>query len=163
MRSKMRWKLAHVSLAVMVVTALGCPNFVGDCDNGVCDTDGSIDSGDSGVDSPQNCDLSKDPKDSPTCVADSVGIFVDATNGKDSNPGTKISPMQTIAAALGKTSAQQSRLYVCEGTYAEDVLLDASHDGVSIYGGWKCADWSYSGNKPVIGKTSPAMTLSALT
>ena len=101
------------------------------------------------------------PKDSPACVDDLVGVFVDATNGKDTNAGTKSAPMQTIGAALGKT-ATLKRLYVCEGTYSEDVTLDASHDGVSIYGGWKCADWSYSGNRPVIGKTSPAFTLSAL-
>ena len=70
--------------------------------------------------------------------------------------------MQTIGAALGKTGALK-RLYVCEGTYAEDVTLDASHDGLSIYGGWKCADWSYSGNKPVIGKTQNAFKIDSLT
>ncbi len=36
-------------------------------------------------------------------------------------------------------------------------------DGISIYGGWKCADWSYSGNKASVGKTSLAAKLYSLT
>ena len=123
------------------------------CGYGIC-TDGSSGDGQQ-TDAPANCDLSKDPKDSPACVDDSVGVFVDATNGKDANAGTKAAPLQTITTALTKADAQHVRLYVCEGTYAEDVVVDATHNG-SIYGGWKCADWTYSGNKPVIGKTQNA-------
>lgn len=132
-------------------------------DNLTCAPDGAQEaSGESGADAPSNCDLSKDPKDSQSCVDDSVGVFVDATSGKDSNPGTKTAPVQTIAAALNKTAILK-RLYVCEGTYPEDLTLDVSHDGVSIYGGWKCLEWSYSAGKPVIGKTQNSAKLDSLT
>ena len=151
----------HIALTIGTLLIAGCPaGYANLCDNGACDTDASI--GDSGIDAPPGCDLTKDPKDSLPCVDDSIGIFVDATGGKDSNAGTKEAPMQTIGAALGKTNTQHARVYVCEGTYTEDVTLDASHDGVSLYGGWKCADWSYSGNKPVIGKTNNAFKIDSL-
>jgi hypothetical protein len=151
----------HIILGIGSLLIAGCPaGFTDLCDNGACDNDASL--GDSGIDAPPGCDLTKDPKDSLPCVDDSIGIFVDATNGKDSNLGTKSAPMQTIAAGLGKTNTQHARLYICEGTYPEDVTLDASHDGVSLYGGWKCADWSYAGTKPLIGKTNMAGKIDSL-
>ncbi len=151
----------YIVLTLGTLAIAGCPaGFTDLCDNGACDTDSST--GDSGVDAPPGCDLTKDPKDSLACVDDSVGIFVDATNGKDTNAGTKLAPMQTIGAALGKTNTQHARLYICEGTYGEDLTLDTSHDGMSLYGGWKCADWSYSGTKPVVGKTNQASKLDSL-
>src|SRR6185503_5893816 len=151
------------SLFLLVGASLiGCPASPPDdvCGYGIC-TDGG--SGDGpGIDAPANCDLSKDPKDSPACVDDSVGVFVDATSGKDSNAGTKEAPVKTIGAALAKIGSF-TRVYVCEGSYAEDLLLDSSHDGVSLFGGWKCSDWSYSGGKPVVGATQLAAKLDALT
>ena len=140
-----------------------CAGWSGVCDNHACDSDASLgDAGDSGVDAPPGCNPDVDPKDSPACVADSFGIFVDAANGNDTNAGTKEAPVKTIGAALGKVGSL-TRVYVCEGTYLEDLLLDASHDGVSIYGGWKCSDWSYSGGKPFVGLTQLAAKLDSLT
>lgn len=151
----------HIALTIGTLLMTACPApFTDLCDNGACDADASLN--DTGVDAPPGCDLTKDPKDSLPCVDDGVGIFVDATNGKDTNAGTKAAPMQTIGAALGKTNTQHARVYICEGTYAEDVTLDASHDGVSLYGGWKCGDWSYSGGKPTIGKSSLAAKIDSL-
>ena len=132
------------------------------CENNLtCPPDGSVD-GQSG-DAPANCDVAKDPKDAPTCVVDGFGIFVDATNGKDSNTGTKEAPVQTMAHALDTAKSQNvTRVYVCEGTYAEDLVLDTAHDGISLYGGWKCSDWSYSGTRPVVGKSQLAAKLDSL-
>jgi hypothetical protein len=113
------------------------------------------------MDVPAGCELAKEPKDSPACVDSAVGVFVDAA-GSDANPGTKDKPVQTIGAALKKTSAALARVYVCEGTYAEDVVLDQARDGVSIWGGFKCGAWSYSGGKPVVGKGKLAMKLEGL-
>ena len=62
--------------------------------------DGAIvDGGDSGFDAPANCDLKKDPKDSPDCVVSSVGIFV-SEGGLDTNDGSKEKPVKTIGKAL---------------------------------------------------------------
>ncbi len=133
-----------------------------------CDSDASIgdggDAGDTGVDAPPGCNPSADPKDSPACVADGFGIFVDATNGKDSNGGTKEAPVQTIKHALDVAKQGSiNRLYVCEGTYPEDVTIDAAHDGISLYGGWKCSNWSYSGTKAQLGAGLLPLHVDALT
>lgn len=147
MRARLSW------ICCLLLTS-ACPAGFSDlCDNGACDNDAS--SGDTGVDAPPGCDLTKDPKDSMACVDDSVGVFVSPT-GNDGNPGTKLAPVKSISVGLGKTSAQRARLYICEGSYAEDVSLDSSHPGISIYGGWRCSDWTYSGNKPLIGKSALA-------
>lgn len=87
---------------------------------------------------PPGCDLGKDPKDSSPCVVDGFGAFVDATAGSDANNGTKAHPMKTIQAALAKGLP---RVYVCAGTYAEHVKVT---NGVGVYGGFSCADWSYA-------------------
>lgn len=151
----------QLALGIGVLLLAGCPaGFTDLCDNGACDADGSV--GDAGVDAPPGCDPGADPKDSPACVVDSFGVFVDAANGKDTNAGTKLAPVKTIGHALSIVGTKP-RIYVCEGAYAEDVVLNASHDGVSMYGGWKCADWSYSGNKPVIGKTQNPFKIDSLT
>ena len=159
---RLAWWLGGGALAVGVIA---CPDFAPDsvCGYpGFCG-DGSI-GNDTGIDAPPGCDITKDPKDSPLCVDDTVGIFVDAAGGVDTNPGTKASPMKTLGAALGKTNPQQRRLYVCAGTYPEDLSLDATHDGVSIYGGWKCQAWTYdAASQPLIGKTNLSAKLSGLT
>ncbi len=168
---KRRWALGLGGAAALVAGLVGCPDFAPDdvCGYpGFCGdssvTEGGKDGGSDGpVACPPGCELSKDPKDSPACVASSVGVFVDSTKS-DSNNGAKETPVATVGKGLAL--AKQNglpRIYVCEGTYAEDLVIDASHDGISIYGGWKCADWSYSGGKPVIGKTTTASKLDALT
>ncbi|HSQ65306.1 MAG TPA: hypothetical protein VLM85_18935 [Polyangiaceae bacterium] len=111
---------------------------------------------------PLVCDTTKDPKDQAGCLDDRVGVFVDGAGGNDGNPGTKTAPVKTIAKAL-TLATTLTRLYVCEGTYAEDVTLDASHDGVSIYGGYACGAWTYSGNKPQIGAGTLALKIDTTT
>jgi hypothetical protein len=111
---------------------------------------------------PLTCDTTKDPKDAPGCLDDRVGVFVDGALGKDANPGTKELPFQTIGKALTGVGAL-TRVYVCEGTYSEDVTITPPVDGMSIYGGFKCADWTYSGNKPTVGKSQIALTINGTT
>ncbi|MGH7286299.1 MAG: DUF1565 domain-containing protein [Polyangiaceae bacterium] len=97
---------------------------------------------------PPNCDARADPKDSPACVDDSIGLFV-SPSGDDGNTGTKESPVQTIGRAVTKADNQHDRVYVCSGTYAETVKLTGP---ISIYGGYSCSDWSYAGTA---GGTGP--------
>jgi hypothetical protein len=54
--------------------------------------------------------------DSPACVDDGIGVFVNATAGSDSNLGTKAMPFKTIGYAIQKAGAKP-RVYICEGTY----------------------------------------------
>ncbi len=108
-----------------------------------------------------SCDTTKDPKDAPGCLDDRVGVFVSPT-GSDTGTGTKAAPFQTIGKALTSVGAL-TRVYVCEGTYSEDVTIAPPVDGISIYGGFKCADWTYSGNKPTVGKSQIALTINGTT
>ncbi|AKU94738.1 hypothetical protein AKJ09_01402 [Labilithrix luteola] len=52
-----------------------------------------------GVPAPAGCDPTVEPKNSPKCVVNDYGVFVDGTTGNDSNAGTKESPVKTIGAA----------------------------------------------------------------
>jgi hypothetical protein len=139
----------------LLLVAAGCPSSVPAlCDNGACASDDAghdgdvvgTDGGGDVVQPPAGCDPAAEPKDAPKCVVSDFGVFVDATNGADANAGTKESPVKSIGAALGKLGAK-SRVYVCEGTYAEHVKLTSA---VSLYGGFACGAWTYSGNKPKV-------------
>jgi hypothetical protein len=120
----------------------GCPQFAPDdvCGYpGFCD--GGTDSGDSGKDASATCPSGKEPKDDPSCVSETLGIFVaPAPTGNDSNAGTKTAPVATLKTALAKVGSK-SFIFVCEGSYSESVDIKQS---AAIFGGFKCADWSYS-------------------
>jgi hypothetical protein len=106
---------------------------------------------------PPGCDPAKDPKDSAPCVADAYGLFVDASK-LAGGTGNKASPFNTIGAALAAAAtATQKRIYVCEGTYAEAVSVTSA---ISLYGGWKCADWSYTGTKAKVVPAAVGYALS---
>jgi hypothetical protein len=151
-----------LSLLMVVGTALVSFTACGTQTNGTCEetlscggTDGGgdvvigTDGGGDVVQPPAGCDPAAEPKDAPKCVVNDFGVFVDATNGSETNAGTKESPVKSIGAALGKLGAK-SRVYVCEGTYKEHMKLTSA---VSLYGGFSCGAWSYSGTK---AKVAPA-------
>ena len=114
---------------------------------------------------PPGCDTSAEPKDAPLCVTNEAGIFVDGAKGADGNAGTKEMPLKSIAAGIAKGAAgMQKRVYVCEGAYPEHVVLDAAHDGVSLFGGWACGTWVYTGTKAKVAPVDAgyALRVSAL-
>lgn len=123
-------------------------------------TEGGIEGGADVMQPPAGCDPAADPKDAPKCVVSDFGVFVDATNGADASPGTKEQPVKTIGGALGKLG-NKSRVYICEGTYAEHLKVTRA---VTLYGGFACGAWSYSGAKPRVHPTdgaSPALDVAA--
>ena len=107
-----------------------------------------------GIDAPPGCDLTKEPKDSPACIDDGVGVFVDASKGVDAAAGTKAAPVKTIKAALEKAGAK--RVYVCEGSYPENVKVTAAN---SIYGGFACTTWARTAAKAKVTSPSAAPAL----
>jgi hypothetical protein len=117
-------------------------------------TEGGLDGGGDVVKPPADCDASAEPKDAPKCVVSGFGVFVDAS-GADTNDGRRESPLKTIGAALTKL-AGKTRIYVCEGTYPEHVKLTTA---VSLYGGFACGSWSYSGNKPKVAPSDAGYAL----
>ena len=94
------------------------------------------------------CEAGAEPWQSACVIDDAYGVFVSSTKGSDTNPGTMAYPVQTIAqgiqlAVVGDAGAK--RVYVCNGNYSEQVVLDAMHDGVSVYGGLDCANaWQWT-------------------
>jgi hypothetical protein len=148
-----------VSLGILAVGAL----FTGlACSSSKSDTTSVQDAGNDGEvvdggggDAPDGCDPAADPKDSPACVVDAYGVFVDSTGGNDANAGTQALPVKTIGAALGKLGAKP-RVYICEGTYPEQVKLASA---VSLYGGFACGPWTYSGTKPTVAPTAVGYAL----
>lgn len=103
-----------------------------------------------GVVTPPECDLTKDPKDSPACVSDEVGAFV-SPRGKDGARGTKSDPVKSISEAIAQG---KPRVYVCEGTYEEALKITRS---VALYGGLTC-EWQSSDARP---KVAPAKGVAA--
>jgi len=89
---------------------------------------------------PAGCDLSKEPKDSPACVSDAVGFFVDATKGDDAAAGTREAPFRTISKAVSAVG-DKSRVFVCGGSYPESVQI--THTS-KVYGGFACDTWVYN-------------------
>lgn len=113
------------------------------------DRDGGI------VEPPAGCDLTTEPKGSPKCVTNEFGVFVDGKSGDDSNSGTRESPYRTIGRALSQLG-KKSRVYICAGTYAESVKFT---NPVSLYGGFSCGTWTYTGEKAKVVPASAGYAL----
>jgi hypothetical protein len=147
--------LGTFGLAAM---GLSCRGPLSDaCDElGTCAPSGRADASLEASSDTSSCDPTKDPKDDP-CVLDSAyGVFV-ASAGSDAGAeslgsgeagpdGTAERPYTSIGQALANM-AGKSRVYVCNGVYAEQVSITAA---VSLYGGLSCAAgstsrvWSYA-------------------
>jgi hypothetical protein len=109
---------------------------------------------------PPGCDGTKDPKDDACGVTDSVGVFVSAATGGDDTDGTKAKPLRTIGKAMEKARATgRRRIYVCEGTYVESLVLDSMADGLRFYGGFTCGDFVWTGAKAKIAPASSGYAL----
>jgi len=74
-------------------------------------------------------------------VPESCGIWVSASLGVDTNPGTQALPLRSITAAVGLALTGPRRIYACGEVYEESVTLPA---GVSLFGGFTCAgQWAF--------------------
>lgn len=62
-------------------------------------------------------------------------VFV-APTGEDKAAGTRSAPVHSINRAIALAMVNKSAVYVCDGTYTENVFIK---QGVSIYGGYNCA------------------------
>jgi hypothetical protein len=112
------------------------------------DADAGADSGpDAGPDAAEaGCEAGLEPWQEACVIDDAYGVFV-SMDGSDSEPGTMAHPVQTITKGIALAAANDAgakRVYVCAGNYSEQVVLDATHDGVSVYGGLDCGDaWQW--------------------
>ena len=111
------------------------------------------------------CPTTAAPKDQACVIDESLGVFVSPTGNDSTGAGTKAMPYATIAKAMTSAKAASKRVYACAGTYTAALSVDAAVDGVKVYGGLKCTDWSYSGSKAIVAPTAAgyALVVSGLT
>jgi hypothetical protein len=119
--------------------------------------DGSDGSADGAAESSPDavaCSPSSDPRTQPCVVDDAYGVFV-ATSGGDYSHGSKVDPVKTIREGIVIAAQEKkSRVYVCQGSYLEQVVLDKTYDGISLYGGLDCAHgWAWTGG--LVDVTAP--------
>ena len=166
-------KTAFASLGLLCCLGLlvtACPAVLDDeCAEGACVSGTSP--GEGGADvvtTDGGGDAAVDPCiDTPTdrkCLDENTAIFVSAPNGNDADAtGTTGKPFKTIGAALAKITTAKRRIYICDGTYAEDLALTSAHSGVSIFGGIDCTFKVVSPNKPIIGATANPVKINGAT
>jgi hypothetical protein len=111
-------------------------------------------------DDARGCDSSHVPKDDACVVADAYGVFV-STSGLDTAAGTMSAPLKTISEGVARAAQLgKSRVYVCRGSYAEQVALDVAHDGIGLFGGLDCAHgWAWTGDKTQVSGPSALYAL----
>jgi hypothetical protein len=116
-------------------------------DSGTADATLAADAGPS-IDSAA-CDPTKGPHEEPCVVSEAYGVFVSPT-GSDGFAGTRASPFRTIAEGMDSAkSSGKPHVYVCSGSYAEALVVSASRDGLSVFGGLDCTTWAYSASNVV--------------
>jgi hypothetical protein len=87
-----------------------------------------------------------DVADDPLCwTTNELGVFVSSDIGDDvAGDGTREAPYATITKGIA--SAAGKNVYVCLGAadaYAEKITITAATDGVRLYGGFECDNWSH--------------------
>lgn len=154
----MRRKILGISGGLGAAFVAACGNFGTDtstspADDSVMGGDASSDAGTIGPSA--SCDATVEPRDPSSCLTDAYGVFVNGKRGDDANDGSRDAPVRTIGRALAVVGTR-SRVYVCSSSYTENVSLTKP---VSIYGGFDCETWAYTGDRAVI---SPKTTGYAL-
>jgi len=141
--------------------ALSACSVGSECDFGLCKATSVRPTVDAQAPGPINepdanapCNLLSHPKDSPSCVDESFGVFVSSAAQEGGN-GSRVAPFRTISAALAQRG-DKSRLYLCEGPFKEHVVLTLP---VAIFGGFSCGTWAYTGQRPRIGNADPGYAL----
>jgi uncharacterized membrane protein YgcG len=122
--------------------------------------------GDSGRDggaeaeaAPSGCDPTKSPHDEACVIDDAFGFFVSLA-GSDANPGSKSAPVRSIGHGMDLAKAAAKRVYICAGSYPEQLTVSSSRDGVNVYGALDCAAWTYgAANKVVVAPALAGYTL----
>lgn len=158
-------RFAGVVLASIASAALlACPASLDDrCADGACtraSQDGTNpgDGGEGGALNDAPTDPCVNTPNDPKCINEETAFFV-STKGNDSTGlGTREKPFQSVTSTLGKLTDKKRRIYICEGTYAEDIVLTSAHNSVSLFGGLTC-DWAPSQVQPQLGKSALALKI----
>jgi len=114
---------------------------------------------------PPTCDASLGPTEDACVIDEAFGVFVSPA-GDDENEGSREAPVRTLAHAAALAHQSNKRVYACAdgGDYAESLTIDAGLDGLELYGGLSCADWTLSESRATIASlASTALVVDGLT
>jgi hypothetical protein len=108
---------------------------------------------------PSGCDPTKPPHDESCVIDDAFGIFVSPA-GSDANPGSKTASVRSVGHGMDLAKAAAKRVYICAGSYPEQLVVGTSRDGVNVYGALDCVTWTYSAaNKVVVAPAQAGYAL----
>jgi hypothetical protein len=91
------------------------------------------------------CDPTWEPGDHECVIDDEFGVFVSPSGSDGTGCGTETNPCATMARGMTEAKAAGKRVYACGdgGVYAENLTIDASLDGLVVFGGFRCSGWTY--------------------
>lgn len=121
-----------------------------------------------GVDVESNCNSVLPPNESP-CLNEKLAAFVSpAGDDQTGSAGHRNTAFKTIGAALRAVETGPKRIYLCDNAkdvYSEQLSIDAaaapSLDGVSLYGGFECTNWTYATTRQAKINAPPIAVLPA--
>ncbi|MDB4945399.1 MAG: hypothetical protein JWP97_4933, partial [Labilithrix sp.] len=153
-----RWMTGLGGMFVVLATGVAACGVGSDCDFGLCAVASAPPDGGDGGGQPTDPCLAN-----PTaseCLSDDSAIFVSGPTGAATGAtGARAKPFKTIGAALQALTAAKKRIFVCAGTYPEDVSLASSAAGVSVFGGVTCAWAADDKARPVIGASATPLAI----
>jgi len=115
------------------------------------------------------CDpgTAKSPVESACLISEKYGVFVSPQGSDGTGFGTRGAPFKTIGRALQGARSDVMRVYACDdGTgYPDALAINTPLDGMSLYGGFECAGWTYAVTRRarVRPATGVALSIKALT
>jgi hypothetical protein len=148
-----------------------CPKVTTGSDGGHAGNGGGAGAGGGdGATLDAGCTSTLPPAES-ACVNEEIALLVSSRGNDATATGKRGAEFKTIGAALRAAKMGPKRIYVCDDgmAYAETIALDATADamldGLAIYGGFDCAEWSYQAARraKVNPLSGPALSVKGLT
>lgn len=92
-----------------------------------------------------DCDATKSPSEDACVIDERYGIFVSPFGDDITGDGSRAHPYATLWTGITQAEAQSKRVYACAdgGPYRTVVDLDSAANGLEMYGGFSCTDFSY--------------------
>jgi hypothetical protein len=134
------------------------PDAAADGAAGDSSADGSPGAGRDGS-GPPACDRTTDPAASPCMAVDGTAIFVAPTGNDGAATGTRAAPFGSVTRALAAALLAQKPVFACAGDYAEQLEVGGPQDGATIFGGFDCATWLYTGTRARLVPTAQGPAL----
>ena len=85
------------------------------------------------------------PSEEPSVIDEDYGVFVHHRGTDRGECGSRTVPCRTVSEGIRRAKSAGKRVYVCgtAGTYTERVTFRTSTDGLKVFGGFRCEDWTY--------------------